>query len=201
MVDRLATQTGTKPLILAAVGILTAAALLRAGLLFVSRFMLLSASRRVEFDLRNDLYAHLESLSARYFDTNASGEITSRAINDIEGVRTMIGIGVMGIVSTGLLFLASLAAMIVVSPSLAVLFVIPLVGISAVMAWTGSKMHDQSMSVQEQLGVLSSRAQENFSGSRVVRAFVQEENEIRRYRAECAEYRARNLRPGRGLAA
>jgi ATP-binding cassette subfamily B protein len=197
MVDRLASHTGTKTLILSVVGLLTAAALLRAGLLFVSRFMLLSASRRVEFDLRNDLYAHLESLSARYFDTNATGEITSRAINDIEGVRTMIGIGVMGIVSTGLLFLASLAAMIVVSPPLAALFVIPLVGISAVMAWTGSKMHDQSMSVQEQLGVLSSRAQENFSGSRVVRAFVQEENEIRRFRAECGEYRDRNLRLAR----
>jgi len=197
MVDRLRDHAGTKSLILASVAVLAGAALLRAGLLFVSRYMILAASRRVEFDLRNDLYAHLESLSARWFDTNATGEITSRAINDIEGVRTMIGIGIMGIVSTGLLFLTSLAAMIVVSPSLAALFVIPLIGISVVMAWTGSKMHDQSMSVQEQLGVLSSRAQENFSGSRVVRAFVQEENEIRRYRAECGEYRRRNLRLAR----
>jgi len=201
MVDRLRDQTGTKTLILASVGILAGAALLRAGLLFASRFMILAASRRVEFDLRNDLYAHLESLSARWFDTNATGEITSRAINDIEGVRTMIGIGVMGIVSTGLLFLTSLVAMIVVSPSLAALFVIPLLGISFVMAWTGAKMHDQSMSVQEQLGVLSSRAQENFSGSRVVRAFVQEENEIARYRAECGEYRRRNLRLARWRSA
>jgi ATP-binding cassette subfamily B protein len=197
MVDRLKDHAGTRTLILVSVGILGAAALLRAGLLFASRFMILTASRRVEFELRNDLYAHLESLSARWFDTNASGEITSRAINDIEGVRTMIGIGIMGIVSTGLLFLTSLAAMIAVSPSLAALFVIPLLGISAVMAWTGSKMHDQSMSVQEQLGLLSSRAQENFSGSRVVRAFVQEENEIRRFRAECGEYRSRNLRLAR----
>lgn len=197
MVDRLRDHAGTKTLILASVAVLAGAALLRAGLLFVSRYMILAASRRVEFELRNDLYAHLESLSARWFDTNATGEITSRAINDIEGVRTMIGIGIMGIVSTGLLFLASLVAMIVVSPSLAALFVLPLLGISFVMAWTGSKMHDQSMSVQEQLGVLSSRAQENFSGSRVVRAFVQEENEIARYRAECGEYRSRNLRLAR----
>jgi ATP-binding cassette subfamily B protein len=201
MVDRLRDHAGTKTLILASVGILAGAALLRAGLLFTSRFMILAASRRVEFELRNDLYAHLESLSARWFDTNATGEITSRAINDIEGVRTMIGIGVMGIVSTGLLFLTSLVAMIVVSPSLAALFVIPLLGISVVMAWTGAKMHDQSMSVQEQLGVLSSRAQENFSGSRVVRAFVQEENEIARYRAECGEYRRRNLRLARWRSA
>src|SRR5213078_2513373 len=99
---------------------------LRGGLLFVSRYLLLAASRRVEFDLRNDLYAHLETLSARWFDTNAAGEITSRAINDIEGVRTMIGIGIMGIFATGLLFLVSLGGMLATSPFLAMLFVLPL---------------------------------------------------------------------------
>jgi ATP-binding cassette subfamily B protein len=187
----------TRGYILAVAGVVALAALLRAGLLFASRYLILAASRRIEFDLRNDLYAHLERLSARWFDTHATGEITSRAINDIEGVRTMIGIGVMAIVSTGLLFLTSLATMLVLSPFLAALFMLPLVAISVVMAWTGAKMHDQSMAVQQQLGVLSSRAQENFSGARVVRAFVQEDNEIRRYRGEGEEYRARNLRLAR----
>jgi len=195
--DRLREGGATKAFILVVALALAGAALLRAGLLFVSRYLILSASRRVEFDLRNDLYAHLETLSARWFDTNASGEITSRAINDIEGVRTMIGIGILAIVSTGLLFLVSLVIMFAKSPLLAALFVTPLIGVSVVMAWTGSKMHDLSLAVQAQLGVLSSRAQENFSGARVVRAFVQEENEILRYRAACEEYRARNLRLAR----
>jgi ATP-binding cassette, subfamily B, multidrug efflux pump len=186
-----------KSFILAIAGVVALAAVLRSGLLFASRYLILAASRHIEFDLRNDLYAHLERLSARWFDTNATGEITSRAINDIEGVRTMIGIGVMAIVSTGLLFLTSLAAMVTLNPFLAGLFMLPLVGISVVMAWTGSKMHDQSMAVQQQLGVISTRAQENFTGARVVRAFVQEENEIRRFRAEGDEYRARNLRLAR----
>jgi ATP-binding cassette subfamily B protein len=188
---------GTKSFVAAIAGTIALAALLRAGLLFVSRYLILAASRHVEFELRNDLYRHLETLSARWFDTNATGEITSRAINDIEGVRTMIGIGIMAIVSTGLLFLASLVIMFATHAFLASLFVLPLLGVSAVMAWTGSKMHDQSMAVQEQLGVLSTRAQENFTGARVVRAFVQEENEIRRFRAGAAEYRDRNLRLAR----
>src|SRR5204863_5041881 len=130
MADRLGTPSGSKSLVLSVAGILALAALLRAGLLFVGRYQILAASRRVEFDLRNDLYAHLETLSARWFDTNATGETTSRAINDIEGVRTMIGIGLMGIVSTGLLFLTSLVIMFATSPVLAALFVLPLIGVS-----------------------------------------------------------------------
>ena len=197
MVERLETPSGSRGMVLGVAGTLILAALLRAVLLFVGRYQILAASRRVEFDLRNDLYAHLETLSARWFDTNASGEITSRAINDIEGVRTMIGIGIMGIFATGLLFLVSLGGMLATSPFLAMLFILPLLGVSAVMAWTGMKMHGQSQAVQEQLGILSSRAQENFSGARVVRAFVQEENEIGRYRAASEEYRTRNLRLAR----
>ncbi|HLY08202.1 MAG TPA: ABC transporter ATP-binding protein [Planctomycetota bacterium] len=191
-IDRLRAGA-TRDFLLAVSAVIAGAALLRAGLLFVSRYLILAASRQVEYELRNDLYRHLETLSARWFDTHASGEITSRAINDIEGVRTMVGIGIMAIVSTGLLFLASLVIMFATNAFLATLFVLPLVGISVVMAWTGAKMHDQSTDVQSQLGVLSSRAQENFTGTRVVRAFVQEANEIERYRAECGRYRLLNL--------
>jgi len=195
-VDRIR-QGETKGYILAVAGIAALAAALRAVLLFISRYQILAAARRIEFDLRNDLYAHLETLSARWYDTNSTGEVTSRAINDIEGIRTMIGIGVMGIVATGLLILTSFTTMFVLSPFLAALFILPLIGISIVMAWTGKRMHDQSADVQAQLGILSSRAQENFSGARVVRAFVQEQNEIDRFRRECGEYRKRNLRLAR----
>ena len=175
-------QGGARADVLACSAAILGVAILRGVFLFASRYLILAASRRIEFDLRNDLFAHLETLSARWYDTNATGEITSRAINDLEGVRMMVGIGVMAILSTGLLFLVSLAIMFAVNPGLAALCLLPLMGVSAVMAWTGGKMHDLSMDVQAQLGVLSSRAQENFSGSRVVRAFVQEENEISRYR-------------------
>lgn len=191
-------QGGTRAdVILCAVAVIGTAAF-RAVFLFVSRYLILAASRRIEFDLRNDLYSHLETLSGRWYDTHATGEVTSRAINDLEGVRMMIGI--MAITSTGLLFLVSLGIMISTSPLLAALCALPLLGVSAVMAWTGGRMHDLSADVQAQLGVLSSRAQENFSGARVVRSFAQEDNETARYRDVCAEYRIRNMRLARWRA-
>src|SRR4051812_17122418 len=139
---------GTRTDVLYCASAVLGTALFRALFIFASRYLILAASRRIEFDLRNDLYAHLETLSGRWYDTNAAGEITSRAINDLEGVRMMIGIGIMAIVSTGLLFLVSLGIMIGTSPMLAALCALPLVGVSIVMAWTGGKMHDLSADVQ-----------------------------------------------------
>jgi len=195
-IDRLESQATRSFVLWASAGIFLFA-VVRGALLFGGRYTILAASRRIEYEMRNELYAHLEKLSGRWFDTNASGDITSRAINDLEGVRLMIGIGIMSIVSTGLLCLASLISMFVKHPGLAALCSIPLALVSIVMAWTGSKMHDLSLAVQEQLSLLSSRAQENFTGARVVRAFVQEEMEADRFRAACHEYRRRNLRLAR----
>lgn len=175
-------------------------ALVRMFLLATSRYALLAAARRIEYDLRNDLFAHLETLSARYYDTHPTGDVTSRAINDLEGVRMMIGIGIMSITATGLMCAAAMTTMFLFQPVLAALLLIPLALMSVMMAWTGSKMHDLSLDVQAQLGSLSGRAQENFSGARVVRAFVQEENEIERFRDASLEYRARNVRLARWRA-
>ncbi len=199
VIDRLE-RGPTRGFLLAMVLAIVLLALVRGLFLVVGRYRILAASRRLEFDLRNDLFAHLETLSASYYDRNPAGEITSRLINDLEGVRMLLGIGVMSGASTGLFFLASLAAMFLLHPGLAALCAIPLALISLAMAWTGAKVHDLSLAVQEQLGSLSARAQENFSGARVVRAFVQEENEIGRYRDACGEYRARNLRLARWRA-
>jgi len=187
----------TRAFILGVAGAIVLFAVVRGSLIFASRYAILAASRRVEFELRNDLFAHLERLSARYYDTHATGEITSRAINDLEAVRMMIGIGIMSIASTGLFCAAALGVMFVVRWDLASLCLLPLAGVSVVMAWTGARMHDLSLHVQSQLGSLSSRAQENYSGARVVRAFVQEENEKGRFADACDEYRRRNLRLAR----
>jgi ATP-binding cassette subfamily B multidrug efflux pump len=192
-IDRLE-HHATQDFIRMAAGGIFLFAVLRGFLLFGGRYSILAASRKIEFELRNDLYAHLARLSGRYFDTNSTGDLTSRAVNDLEGVRMAIGIGIMSIVSTGLLCLASLVAMFLKNPVLAALCIVPLGLVSGIMAWTGSRMHDLSLAVQEQLSILSTRAQENFTGARVVRAFVQEEKEAERYRAACEEYRARNLR-------
>jgi ATP-binding cassette, subfamily B, multidrug efflux pump len=192
--DRLEHHHASRDFVLLISGAIFLFAVVRGALLFGGRYRILAASRHIEYEMRNDLYAHLARLSGRFFDTNATGDLTSRAINDLEGVRMMIGIGIMSIASTGLLVAGSLAAMFAKNPLLASLCAIPLLLVSLVMAWTGSRMHTLSMAVQEQLSSVSSRAQENFTGARVVRAFVQEEKEVERFRAACVDYRNRNLR-------
>lgn len=199
VVDRLG-PGATRGLVLGFAGAIVLLAVLRGALIFSSRYLILAASRRIEYELRNDLFAHLETLSARYFDLNPSGDLASRIINDLDGVRMMVGIGVMSLVSTGLFFAGALGAMFWLHAPLAILCLVPLAGVSAVMAWTGTRMHALSLDVQSQLGILSSRAQENFAGARVVRAFVREEHEIERFRESSDEYRRRQLRLARWRA-
>jgi ATP-binding cassette subfamily B multidrug efflux pump len=177
-------------------------AVVRAICIFVGRTVILTASRSLEFDLRNDLYAHLERLPPRWFDRNRSGDITSRLINDLEGVRMLAGIGIMALSTTGLTFVFSMAGMMLIDVRLALIALGPLLLVSLVTAATGPAMHRFSLAVQDQLSALSARAQENFSGARVVKSFGQEVEEVARFREGCVEYRRRNLRLARtrGLA-
>jgi len=168
-------------------------AVVRALFIFAGRTVLLTGSRAVEFDLRNDLYRHLERLPPRWFDRNRSGDITSRLINDLEGVRMLVGMGVMALASTGLTFAFSMAGMCLIDLKLALIALVPLSLVTIVTAATGPAMHRLSLAVQDQLSVLSSRAQENFTGARVVKSFAQEEEEVARFRRECVDYRRRNL--------
>jgi ATP-binding cassette subfamily B multidrug efflux pump len=177
-------------------------AVVRALFVFIGRTVILTASRAVEFDLRNDLYKHLERLPPKWFDRNRSGDITSRLINDLEGVRMLAGIGIMALASTGLTFAFSMVGMCLIDLKLALIALVPLSLVSIVTAATGPAMHRLSLAVQDQLSVLSARAQENFSGARVVKTFAQEDEEVARFRVECVEYRKRNISLARfrGLA-
>ena len=98
-IDQLSHQGTAGTVRAVAAGILVLA-VFRDFFIFAGRYGILSVSRKIEYELRNDLYAHLSRLSGRYFDTNSTGDLSSRAINDLEGVRMMIGIGVMSVVSS-----------------------------------------------------------------------------------------------------
>ena len=198
--DRLDLGEATGDLILLSAAAVAGFAVVRAVLIFIGRYFVLSSSRRLEEEMRNDLYQHLTTLSARFYDLNATGDITSKAINDVEGVRMMAGPGLQSICSTGITFIGAQIALFLINPGLAGICIVPLVLISVVMVWAGKKVHECSKEVQEQIGVLSSRAQESFSGARVVRAFVQEENEIARFRTESDSYRTRSVRLARWRA-
>lgn len=172
---------------------LAAAGLARALLVFKGRYGLITASREVENDIRTEIYAKMLRLPARFFDENSSGDIASRVINDVEGVRMVIGIGLMMVVSSGFLFLLSLVSMFLIDARLAGLALTPLALVTFVTWLLTNRIYAQSETVQERLSELSTVAQENFTGARVIRAFSREAVENARFAAASAGYRDANL--------
>lgn len=142
------------------------------------RHALFGIARRVEFDLRNDLFAALLALDAPFYGRMPTGDILSRATNDLDGVRMLLGFGLMSLVSTVFLGVLALAGMLWISPRLTAVAVLPLAILALVVRRFGHEMHHRSQEVQEQLARVSTRAQENFAGVRVVKAFAQEEAEV-----------------------
>ncbi|MDE2293155.1 MAG: hypothetical protein KGL53_13825, partial [Elusimicrobia bacterium] len=167
--------------------------LARALLVFRGRFGLIATSRRLEYDLRLEIYAKLLRLPASFFDRNASGDIASRAINDVEGVRQVVGMALMMVVSSVSLFVLSLAAMFMLDARLTALSLVPLALVSLSTWLLTDRMYRQSEEVQERLGDVSTLAQENFTGARVIRAFSREAVEEGRFAAASAAYRSANL--------
>ncbi len=169
-------------------------ALIRGVFLFASRFMIISTARRIEYDLREEIYRKLSHLPAEYFDHHKTGDITSRAINDLEGARMVCGIAIIASVGMSFLFFLSLGAMLYLKWDLALLSITPLILVTVVFIVCGPRLHSYSLASQEQLGAISNRAQEHYTGARVVRAFSQEEEEWNRFERECTEYERRNVR-------
>lgn len=175
-------------------GLTVALTLLRAYLVFKGRFLLVSASRLVERDLRNDLFHRLTRLPIRFFDRERTGDITSRLINDVEGLRMVAGFIPMILANMGLMFVLALCAMFRLDWRLALVSSLPLLLISVVVAVSRRPIHRAALQVQDQLGTLSNRAQEVFSGIRLVKAFRREEAEAGAFDGECRTYRDMSIR-------
>jgi ATP-binding cassette subfamily B protein len=122
----------TRELVLMAAGAIVLFAVLRSALVFGGRNIILTSARQIEYELRNDLYRHLLRLPASYYDRQSSGDVTSRIINDLDGIRMLVGIGTMSIVGTGLMFVTSLSGMFLIDWKLALLCLIPLSLVSIV---------------------------------------------------------------------
>jgi len=161
---------------------------------FLTRWVVIGISRDIEFDLRNDLFARLESLSYSYYQRNRTGDIMARATNDLSAVRNLLGPAIMYTANTIVLTAGALAFMIGISPRLTFYTFLPLPVASIVIQYVGRKIHDRFERIQAMFSEISARAQENFSGARLIRAYVQEEAEIRAFEAENQEYIRRSLR-------
>jgi len=158
---------------------------------FAMRIALLGVSRRIEYDLRERLFDSLLLQSAGWYERAGIGNLVARATSDLANVRMMLGPGVMYLVNTIVVAVASLAFMLAISPRLTLVSLIPLPFTSLAMWRFGERIHRGSDAIQEQYARLSTRAQESFAGVRVVRALGREDREIEEFRALHEEYRRR----------
>src|SRR5579871_3385278 len=157
------------------------------------RILMIGLSRNIEYDLRNDLFRHLVSLSPDYYHRTRTGDIMARATNDLNAVRMMLGPGLMYWVETSLTFVLALAVMVSKDWRLAFLSILPAPVVSLAVIFFGRIIHAEFERIQAKFSDISSRVQENLAGVRMVRAFAQEEPELRRFETLNKEYIAQNL--------
>ena len=175
-------------------GILLAIATTKGIFQFLTRWIVIGVSRDIEFDLRNDLFQRLESLSYSYYQRHRTGDIMARATNDLNAVRMLLGPAIMYSANTVVYTAGALAFMISISPWLTLYTFLPLPAVSIVIQTFGRRIHERFERIQAMFSDISARAQENFSGARLIRAYVQEEAEIRAFETENQEYIRRSLK-------
>jgi ATP-binding cassette subfamily B multidrug efflux pump len=161
---------------------------------FFMRRILIGASRGIEYDMRNDFFAHLQTLPLSYFQAHRTGDLMSRATNDLNAVRMMIGPSIMYSANTLLTFVVALTLMFTIDARLTLLALIPLPFVSISVKFFGSAIHKRFEQIQAQLSDVSAVAQEALAGVRVVRAYRQESTELDRFRRSNLEYLQRNRR-------
>ncbi len=173
------------------------AAVLQGLVRTVSRVLIFNAGRNVEYDLRNDLFAHLQRLPVSFYQSHRTGDLMSRLINDISAVRVMLGPGVLNFVNAPLYYVYALVLMFSMDArmTLAALAPFPLL-IYAAGKFRGQIMKS-SLEVQQQMSVLSSHVQENLSGMHVVKAHAQEKFQTGQFVGLNEEYRDRSMKMAR----
>jgi len=184
----------TRHKLLVYAGLLLAIATTKGIFQFLTRWVVIGISRDIEFDLRNELFARLERLSFSYYQRNRTGDIMARATNDLNAVRMLLGPAIMYSANTIVYTAGALAFMISISPWLTLYTFLPLPAVSIVIQTFGRRIHERFERIQAMFSDISARAQENFSGARLIRAYVQEDAEIKLFERENEEYIRRSLK-------
>jgi ATP-binding cassette subfamily B multidrug efflux pump len=164
---------------------------------FWMRVILIGISRDIEYDIRNDIFARLAGLSQDYYGRTRTGDIMARATNDLNAVRMMLGPGLMYWTETSLTFILAMAIMFSVDWPLTLVAIAPAPLVSLAVMRFGRVIHERFERIQGMFSDISSRVQENLAGVRVVRAYVQEEAELRRFEKLNRDYAAHNVRLAR----
>ncbi len=161
--------------------------------LFLTRWIIIGISRDIEFDLRNDMFASLERQPQGFYQAHRTGDIMARSTNDLNAVRMLLGPAIMYSANTVLFTLGALVFMIKISPWLTLCAFVPLHIASILVQYYGRRIHERFERIQAMYSDISAKTQENFSGARLIRAFAQEEPEIRSFEHANQEYIRRSL--------
>ncbi len=175
-------------------------AVLSAICLYLTRQIIIGASREIEFDLRNDLFAHLERQPPAFFQRNRTGDIMARSTNDLSAVRQLLGPAIMYSANTVVFTAAALPFMLRMSPRLTLFAFLPLPLASILVQYFGARIHTRFERIQAMFSDISAQAEENFSGARLIRAFAQEQAQIDAFETSNREYIRRSLLLARLMA-
>ncbi len=160
---------------------------------YLIRQMIIVVSREIEYDLREDFWSHIQKLPLRYFQNNSTGNVMAHATNDINAVRSFLGPAVMYSTDTAFRLVIVIGVMISLNPSLTLYSLLPLPLLSILVYKIGKLIHEKFTLIQEKFSELTTKAQENFAGIRVIKSYVREENEISQFKQLSKDFLNRNM--------
>ncbi|HTJ30009.1 MAG TPA: ABC transporter ATP-binding protein [Acidobacteriaceae bacterium] len=175
-------------------GLVVAIAVVSGIFLYASRWILIGISREIEFDLRNDLFRQLELQDSAYYQRYRTGDIMARMTNDLNAVRQLLGPAIMYSANTILFSVGALYFLLRISPWLTLVALAPMPIVSVLIQYFGARIHERFERIQASFSEITSHAQENFSGARLVRAFAREESQIASFEKANQSYIDRALR-------
>jgi ATP-binding cassette, subfamily B, multidrug efflux pump len=172
--------------------LLIGASILEGVFLYLQRWIIIGASRHIEYDLRRDFYDHLQRLPLRFYQQQRTGDLMSRATNDLGNVRMLIGPATMHSLASFFLVIGAFVMMLRIDVGMSLFSMIAVPILIGLVKTFGERIHVRSKAVQDNFGIISARVQENLSGVRVVRAFAREAGEIETFKRMNREYVERN---------
>jgi ATP-binding cassette subfamily B protein len=181
--------------------VLLGLAIVRGMLRYFSRLLVFNAAREVEYELRNDLFDHLQKLPQSFYFKWRTGDLMSRCVNDLNSVRMLLGPGLLSVAQSPILFIGTFAMMWMLNPQLAVLVMIPYPLFILVARVLGSRLYNRSLASQQSLASMSNLVQESISGIAVVKAYSMEADQEHRFSEANDELRDRQLSLVRANAA
>ena len=193
-VDKLQKNLADHRMILMFAGLLVAISLVKGIFLYAQRWILIGISREIEFDVRNDLFRHLEKQDSGFYQRYRTGDVMARMTNDLNAVRNLLGPALMYSANTVFFTLFALYFLLHLSPWLTLVALAPMPLASILVQYLGHRIHDRFERIQASFSEISSQAQENYSGARLIRAFAREESQISLFEKLNREYIARALR-------